>query len=76
MKEIRSGTILERFIQLTQPIPVIATEAEQQELKDLEEEKERAAVDRTREAARREKVRRDRELLKMARQASSLGEGG
>ena len=70
MKEVRSHTILERFMSLTKPRQVLATEAEKQELRDLEEEREKAAVDRVREAARVGKIRRDEELLQKARQAS------
>ena len=76
MKEIRSELILERFMKLTQPTPVLATEVEKQELRDLEEEREKAEVDRNREATRMAKIRRDKELLQIARQTSSSEGGG
>ena len=70
MKEVRSHAILERFMNLIKPTQVLATKAEKQELRELEEAREKAAVERTREAARVAKIRRDEELLQKAREAS------
>lgn len=72
MKNRKEGEILEELLRMTGGKAVLATPAEEQQLKDLEQERRRGEGDRVRQAAVLKGRRRQQQILQQAKQSMDL----
>jgi large subunit ribosomal protein MRP49 len=67
MKRRKEGVILARLMELTGAKEVLPTPEEQEQVRELEEFRERAARDAERQNAYLEKMKREKEIMDRAR---------
>jgi len=67
MKHRTNSEILEELVKLTRAYPVEATEAEKEELRVLEEQRRRGAIESAKSLEVRARVKREKDLLEQAR---------